>query len=46
MNKIHKSFNHAVVSKTDSSMVQGDLCSRQHFPAGSGISGMILDREN
>jgi len=32
MNKMHKSVAHAVVSKTDSSEVQWDLCSWQHSP--------------
>jgi len=27
MNKMHKSVTHAVVSKTDSSEIQRDLCS-------------------
>jgi len=37
MNKIHKSFTHAVVSKTDSSEVQRDLCSWKRFPTGFDI---------
>jgi len=43
---MHKSFTHAVVSKTDSSEVQQDLRSWQYFPTGFDILGLILDREN
>jgi len=46
MNKMHKSFTHAVVSKTDSSEVQWDLCSWQHSPGGFDILGLILDKAN
>jgi len=46
MNKIQKSFTHAVVSKTYSSEFQRDLCSWQHFSTSLDILGLILDREN
>jgi len=46
MNKMHKSFTHVVVSKTDSTEVQRDLSSLQHFRTGFDILGLILDREN
>jgi len=35
-----------LLSQTDSSNVQRDLCSWQHFPPGFNILGLILDREN
>jgi len=37
---MHKSFAHAVVAKTDSSEVQRDLCSWQHFCTGNDIPGL------
>jgi len=45
MKKMQKYFTHAVVSKTDSSDVQRDLCSWQHFPTAFDILGLILDRD-
>jgi len=40
MNKMHKSFTHAVVPNIGSSEVQRDLCSWQHFPTGFDVPGL------